>query len=577
VWTEHKAPDGKTYYYNNDTKESSWEKPKELMSAGEKAAAQSSWAEHKAPDGRIYYHNKETNESKWEMPDELKALKSTPPATVALPAAAAAPAAVAAPVVVPLRAPAPAAFAAPHAAQTMPVAAVVRSAHPAMGQEAQRAQEEEPQKRDDGIRRDEFGVPIREAGDASAAGPGADLAGPQDGGGQYATKEEAKEAFRELLVKRNVRTSWTWAQAMKVIASDPRYGALRTLNERKKCFEEWAEQHRPVEAEEERQRSHKVRQDFAVMLSECPELQKMPKYSAAMDLLEHDPRWGAVKDARDREDLFEEFLDTKERERAEARRAERHAKMRAFEDLLRESEWVTNESEWRETYEKLRDEPRCKALDRVDCLDVFDAYVSKIDREKIEKQKRERSDRRRTERKNRDAFVDYLQSLAASGKMDCRSDWRDFRGAAKETAEYKALAANTAGSTPRELFEDMLDELDEAVEKQRRTLREALAERGFKVQAGTTFEEFEAELAKPDLGQAMQGGVQALTTIGPVNRKVIWEDLVERARDKEKRSQGREPVQKGQKRQRSDSPKQERKASKHASPAKDGAEDGEVL
>lgn len=29
-WSEHKSPDGRTYYYNNITKQSSWEKPDEL-------------------------------------------------------------------------------------------------------------------------------------------------------------------------------------------------------------------------------------------------------------------------------------------------------------------------------------------------------------------------------------------------------------------------------------------------------------------------------------------------------------------------------------------------------------------
>lgn len=35
VWTEHKAPDGRTYYYNNDTKQSSWEKPDEFKTQAE--------------------------------------------------------------------------------------------------------------------------------------------------------------------------------------------------------------------------------------------------------------------------------------------------------------------------------------------------------------------------------------------------------------------------------------------------------------------------------------------------------------------------------------------------------------
>lgn len=30
------------------------------------------WTEHKAPDGRIYYYNLVTKQSLWEKPDELK-------------------------------------------------------------------------------------------------------------------------------------------------------------------------------------------------------------------------------------------------------------------------------------------------------------------------------------------------------------------------------------------------------------------------------------------------------------------------------------------------------------------------
>lgn len=34
-WTEHNAPDGRTYFYNNETKVSTWQKPTELKTHSE--------------------------------------------------------------------------------------------------------------------------------------------------------------------------------------------------------------------------------------------------------------------------------------------------------------------------------------------------------------------------------------------------------------------------------------------------------------------------------------------------------------------------------------------------------------
>jgi hypothetical protein len=42
-WTGHKAPDGRTYFYNTKTKQSSWTKPKELMTQLELADSQTPW------------------------------------------------------------------------------------------------------------------------------------------------------------------------------------------------------------------------------------------------------------------------------------------------------------------------------------------------------------------------------------------------------------------------------------------------------------------------------------------------------------------------------------------------------
>ncbi|KAL6964147.1 hypothetical protein U1Q18_035206 [Sarracenia purpurea var. burkii] len=71
-WLEHTSRNGKKYYYNKQTKLSTWEKPLELMTPIERADATTDWKEHMSPEGRKYYYNKITKQSKWTIPDELK-------------------------------------------------------------------------------------------------------------------------------------------------------------------------------------------------------------------------------------------------------------------------------------------------------------------------------------------------------------------------------------------------------------------------------------------------------------------------------------------------------------------------
>lgn len=89
-WTEHKAPDGRTYYYNSITKQSLWEKPDELKSPSELLLSQCPWKEYKSENGKVYYHNVSSKESRWTIPPELEELKNKIIAEEAAAAAAAA-------------------------------------------------------------------------------------------------------------------------------------------------------------------------------------------------------------------------------------------------------------------------------------------------------------------------------------------------------------------------------------------------------------------------------------------------------------------------------------------------------
>ncbi|TVU05425.1 hypothetical protein EJB05_48588, partial [Eragrostis curvula] len=61
-WKEHIAADGTRYFYNTKTRESTWEKPVELMRPAQRADASLGWEEYCTEFGDRYYYNKVARE-----------------------------------------------------------------------------------------------------------------------------------------------------------------------------------------------------------------------------------------------------------------------------------------------------------------------------------------------------------------------------------------------------------------------------------------------------------------------------------------------------------------------------------
>lgn len=72
MWKEHTTAEGRKYWYNNITRQSTWEKPDDLLTPEEKVLKISSWKEYTTADGKKYYSNTKTKETVWEIPAELK-------------------------------------------------------------------------------------------------------------------------------------------------------------------------------------------------------------------------------------------------------------------------------------------------------------------------------------------------------------------------------------------------------------------------------------------------------------------------------------------------------------------------
>lgn len=75
-WEEmYDATSSRTFYYNHNTGESSWDPPviPEAAPVEEPAVRTSDWVEAVADDGRVYYYNSTTGESSWDMPPDYHA------------------------------------------------------------------------------------------------------------------------------------------------------------------------------------------------------------------------------------------------------------------------------------------------------------------------------------------------------------------------------------------------------------------------------------------------------------------------------------------------------------------------
>ncbi|KAF3680001.1 hypothetical protein FXO37_03556 [Capsicum annuum] len=102
--------------------------------------------------------------------------------------------------------------------------------------------------------------------------------------------------------------------AMIAVINDRRYGALKSLCEWKQVFNEYMSQKKILEAEERRVKQKKAREDFRIMLEDCKELSPSSRWwfvfhFKTISIFEHDECFKAVEQAKDRKDLFKDYVE----------------------------------------------------------------------------------------------------------------------------------------------------------------------------------------------------------------------------------------------------------------------------
>ncbi|KAJ7966494.1 pre-mRNA-processing protein 40A [Quillaja saponaria] len=585
-WQEHTSADGRRYYYNKRTRQSNWEKPVELMSPMERADASTVWKEFTSSEGRKYYYNKVTQQSTWTIPEELKlareeAQKAISPClqleTIGAPnsltttlssvGSSSAVNSVSSGTSTTLTTVSPVpvtpVVASANPPQVVSESPAIPGSHTAVTSSSSVVTPVIPLDPVPTPVAGSLGVPANSLNanttsmsnieneashdvdnsidgaskqDIEEAKRGMPTAGKinvtpleekpvDDEPVVYANKLEAKNAFKALLESVNVQSDWTWEQAMREIINDKRYGALKTLGERKQAFNEYLGQRKKLEAEERRMRQKKAREEFTKMLEESMELTSSTRWSKAVSMFENDERFKAVERARDREDLFESYMVELERKEKENSAEEHRRNIAEYRKFLESCDFIKVNSQWRKVQDRLEDDERCSRLEKIDRLLIFQDYIRDLERDDDEQKRLQKEQLRRAERKNRDEFRKLMGEHVAAGTLTAKTRWHDYCSKVKHLPQYLAVASNTSGSTPKDLFEDVAEDLEKQFHEDKIRIKDAVKLGKVTVVSTSIFEDFKAAVLE-DVGSPY---------ISEINLKLIYEEFLERAKEKEEK------------------------------------------
>jgi pre-mRNA-processing factor 40 len=523
AWQEHRTPDGRFYYYNPMTKVTQWTKPEEMMTPAEvrhaplrhgsgspldmltftrqRALLNQPWKEYTAEGGRKYWYNAETKQTTWDMPEVFqRALGGGTPTT---PAYVLQSSNAVSSLLTKL-------FGSTPAAPFLPQASA-RPAHGGLGFDSVPHESY----------RDQRDGPIGESRQLTFGNnaPTQSFV-PATNEPDYASPEEAEAAFVKLLKRMNVQPDWSWEQALRVIVKDPQYRAIRDPKDRKAAFEQFCHDVIAQDKERARERLTKLRADFTTMLKRHPEIKYYTRWKTARPMIEGETTFRSTNDESERRLLFEEYVQELRKAQREAQATTRKSAMDGLIELLQHID-IQPSTRWSEAQAMIQSAPpfnhdeKYRSLSRYDMLTAFQNHLRTLERKFNESRQDEKAKKQRKERQARDAFADLLNDLKRDGKIKAGTKWAQIFPLIENQPAYKNMVGQ-GGSTPLDLFWDVVEEAENSLRTTRNDVWDVLEvsrhwlipnfsptkqlfltllqDKRFEVTAKTTFPEFLAVL-----------------------------------------------------------------------------------
>uniref|UniRef100_A0A8C8JS95 Pre-mRNA-processing factor 40 homolog A n=1 Tax=Oncorhynchus tshawytscha TaxID=74940 RepID=A0A8C8JS95_ONCTS len=345
---------------------------------------------------------------------------------------------------------------------------------------------------------------------------------------KWNTKEEAKQAFKELLKEKGVSSNASWEQAMKMIINDPRYSALPKLSEKKQAFNAYKVQTEKEEKEEARLKYKESKETYQRFLENHEKMTSTTRYKKAEQMFAELDVWSTVPE-RDRLEIYEDvlfYLAKKEKEQAKQLRKRN---WEALKNILDNMANVTYRTTWSEAQQYLLDNPtfaedeELQNMDKEDALICFEEHIRALEKEEEDEKQKTLLRERRRQRKNRESFQKFLDELHDHGQLHSMSAWMEMYPTVSSDIRFANMLGQP-GSTPLDLFKFYVEDLKARYHDEKRIIKDILKDKNFLVEVNTSFEDFGSVISSDKRAMTLDAG----------NIKLAFNSLLEKAEARER-------------------------------------------
>ncbi|KYO20211.1 transcription elongation regulator 1 [Alligator mississippiensis] len=188
--------------------------------------------------------------------------------------------------------------------------------------------------------------------------------------------EARMKQFKDMLLERGVSAFSTWEKELHKIVFDPRY-LLLNPKERKQVFDQYVKTRAEEERKEKKNKIMQAKEDFKKMMEEA-KINPRATFSEFAAKHAKDSRFKAIEKMKDREALFNEFITAaRKKEKEDSKTRGEKIKMDFFE--LLSNHHLDSQSRWSKVKDKVETDPRYKAVDSSSQReDLFKQYIEKI-------------------------------------------------------------------------------------------------------------------------------------------------------------------------------------------------------